>query len=314
MKKSFSLLLLLPVIVVSIVSCRKSNHSSNNSSGNGTLLSKYIELDTTLSAPYDTIRVITLQYDNAERLSSLADVLYDNLGHPDNTEDGAEYSNTTTLHYNGADTLTNEITQVLVTRNTTIDIEDDTDYLSYDINNRIIKDSAIDNDVSNVYSTTLADDYNYNGITITNKETIYTPSFSISYDTAMQTLSNVVVISQVDNTIPNSPIVEVSVGSGCTFTFDTHPNPFYRNGFGQQPIFGHGYNSLFVDGIINGVQKNNYTSINEVDNNDSPSDSTNHNDGRLQYTYNSNGYPATVLVYPYNPDLDLFHKAVFIYK
>ncbi|HTB99064.1 MAG TPA: hypothetical protein VK705_00130, partial [Ferruginibacter sp.] len=69
MKKSFPLLLLL-VIVISVASCKKTSHPSNNS-GSGTMLSEFVALDTTQAIGSDTLSITYFTYDNLKRVSTI---------------------------------------------------------------------------------------------------------------------------------------------------------------------------------------------------------------------------------------------------
>jgi len=274
MKKSFPLLLLL-VIVISVASCKKTSHPSNNS-GSGTMLSEFVALDTTQAIGSDTLSITYFTYDNFKRVSTINWISFINYARV------AGSHSTSTFFYNGTDTLCyEEISSEL--ENPSADGHNDTNYISYDSRGRMVKIINNGANTNPVQAYSMEDDFSYVGSTIINNETSTPGSIGNGYnsqDTVTQTTSNGDVVSQVDKQ-----------NTTCTISLDNHPNPFFRNGLGVTPIYAMYSDYYDADGITDDVQKNNCTLF-SVDN---PVGNVNHVIN--QFTYNANGYPASVIQY-----------------
>jgi hypothetical protein len=268
MKKYLKSLLLLILVAISITSCRKTSNSSNsNTTNDGTLLSEFVMLDTTQAIGSDTLAITYLTYDNSKRLSTVSYIFFTNY-----IREAASYS-TRTFFYNGTDTLYNKlITSVLEAGPSPLG-RHDTDYVSYDSQGRIVKDIDNGSSYDNTNPYTNEDDYSYAGSAIINNH-----NGNIA-DTITQTVSNGNVVTQVDNN-----------GTTCSILLDKNPNPFYKNGFEVTPIYGM-YEDPDVDGIQDGVQKNNCVDFNQINT------STNDLHVTHQFIYKSNGYPSSVIEY-----------------
>ena len=271
MKKYSQSLLLLIVVAISITSCKKSN-SNSPAAGSGTLLSEYILLDTTQALGKDTLSITYLTYDNLKRLNTVSYIFFTNY-----VRDAGSYS-TRIFFYNGTDTLYDKQIAAVLEAGPSPEAHNDTDYISYDSQGRIIKD--IDNGSFPLAGTayTKEEDYSYIGSTVINNQ--IDPIDGNAQDTVTQTVSNGNVVSQVD-----------TYNNTCTISLDSHPNPFFKNGCSVTPIYAMYFDYYDADGIDDDVQKNNCT-IFSVD------DLTgNVNHVINQFTYNANGYPASVIQY-----------------
>jgi hypothetical protein len=294
MKKLLQLFLFLFILLIGIASCKKTN---NGSPTNNVLLSAFIELDTTQSASLDTVETITYKYDNLKRLSTVTDSVYNN-GLPNIYDAGIA-----TYFYNGTDMLPYKSADVsLNSGGGSGDYYlDDTDYILPDG-----KDSFTETNITNgvpTVTTISVDQDIANGSFVYGIETNYIPSFSIQLDTVSQVTVNGDVVSQTDNTVL-SPLLS----RNATFSFDTHPNPFIIQ---RGPLQTYPNIYDIEDGIGNQPQKNNYTEINEPDQSD-PTDSYH---WKYQYTYNSNGYPATVVEYDLTSGSPVFvYKGFYFYQ
>src|ERR1700744_1517203 len=90
-------------LIVFIGSCKKDNSAPNNNNTNNppvnsVLLAKYVELDTTLSAPNDTLSICYFTYDNTNRLTSETQVYFGSA------HDSVEVDQNQ-IFYQGTDTL-----------------------------------------------------------------------------------------------------------------------------------------------------------------------------------------------------------------
>ena len=295
MKKQLPVFILSAVILISIASCKK---SSSGSSTNNIRLSKYILLDTTQKAPYDTLSVDTYKYDNLNRFIASTEISYgdETPGLPDSGFGfiGASYSGNSTV----PNMTVNDDDGGQSGYNT-----DDTDYILSYTPGVMSKDSEVNgsstNGVPDPKFITVMEDI-LSGQTVIENTTNYIPTFNAYSDTATQTFSNGDVISQTDNTaIGNQPY------NYWTMTFDTHPNPFAVYNFGPRNI---AILELGDDNLpLQPIQANNTTEIIR----NSPSSPLHL---KYQYTYNSNGYPATVVEYDWSSGSPVFvYKGIYIY-
>ncbi len=304
MKKSIQLCITIAIVIISIISCRKDNSSSqqnNPNTGNDTLLSKFIELDTTQAAPYDTIVITSYKYDNLNRIITIADLYYDN-GFPSITN-----SDVSNYYYNGADTIAYKMIKISEDDGggpgSTV-YSDTTYFLSSS------KDSSTTTATTNGVSTTEAG-FTYtiedigNGTFI---QTINSPGIPSHPDTVSQTTANGFVISQVDNTFTATSYPAQYPTHNLVFSFDNHPNPFYKiyHGILKEPVI-YDYNQAEVG---SSAQKNNYTQISSEPNYPLLSE-----ESKFQYSYKANGYPATIVEYDWTSGPPIFSfKGIYIYQ
>ena len=229
-------------------------------------------LDTTQAVGNDTLGITYLTYDNSKRLSTVSYIFFTNY-----VRDAGSYS-TRTLYYNGADTLYDKQIAAVLEAGPYPEAHNDTDYISYDSQGRIIKD--IDNGSFPLAGTQYAkeEDYSYSGSTVINNQ--IDPIDGNAQDTVTQTIINGNIISQVD--IYNNT---------CTISLDSHPNPFFKNGYSVTPIYAMYFDYYDADGIQDDVQRNNCTLFRV----DAITGNVNHVIN--QFTYSANGYPTSVIEY-----------------
>ena len=270
------------VVLISVASCKKTNSGLQTS---GIHLSKFVEIDTTLSAPGDTLERDTYGYDNLNRWTFESDLSFD-TNFPGIAAEGSGL--TYAYYYTGSNTL--PYLNVVNEYDHSILLDSNADYLlSYSLSG-LLKDSdvTIETGYANIADITT---YQYNGSTIIETGVTDPPGGS-SFDTVMQTKANADVVSQVDN--------DSYQGTNFTASYDTHPDPFPD---AQIPGF------LIVYGDnIDFEQKNNLTEIIGVDDENNPVHT------KYQYTYNANGYPATVIAYDWSSGSPVFvYKGIYVY-
>jgi hypothetical protein len=284
MKKTLPLFIVFVVILIGITSCKK----TNNSSAQVVLLSEFIKLDTMQQTPNDTLEVDTYKYDNSNRWIYEDDIVFNDV-FPAKRDSG--YENTTTNFYVGTsavpylDIITESQSGVLQTTNN--------DYLlSYSPQGLLLKDSDVETDagfpdITIVYNNT------YTGSTITQVSVDLSDPTNPSYDTVTQTKLNGNIIAQVGS-------VNNADGANFTASFDTHPFPFpdtYLSQFvniGNDNVdFGQKNNLIEIQGPVIGTPTH----------------------YKYQYTYNTNGYPATVIEYDWSSGNPVFvYKGIYIYQ
>jgi len=267
------------------------------------LLSEFIELDTTQLAPYDTLDVKRFQYDDLNRGAISTDFQYIN-GVPD-----IHNSYTFTYHYSGTNTTPDKVIDSYQDVTTLVD----TNYFSF--SNAFSKDSVIETSITNGVTQVdgiSVDETSANGSFVFERQAIYNASGNsltgLELDTVSQTKIDGNVVSQTAITFPDSASFG-NFGRNATFSFDNHPNPF--GGSGNNTINTAHIYDIEADGIDEAPQKNNYVDINEPASNSY--ESTFHK--KYQYTYNANGYPATVVVYDWSSGSPVFSfKGIYIYR
>jgi hypothetical protein len=260
MKKLFQLTIIL--IIIGTVSCRKTK-TSNNPSTNVPLLTQYVLLDTTVTAPNDTLVLTKLVYDNSKRVIQML--------HYEYPSSVAVLTQSFSFYYNNADTTPYKLVYY---ENIGGNSGSDTVYYFYaGATNTVIADSTVSP------GSTTTNKYAYSNNIVIRNQVIMDPGVSSYTDTFYQTKSNGNIISQVDTLYHNSQVII----QNFSYQFDSHPNPLYKP---YIPI-----TVLEEDGLNESPQqRNNYTSINEYSNDGGSSiDATN---TICSFTYGVNGYPV----------------------
>jgi hypothetical protein len=281
MKKIFALLFVSSVILLTITSCKKSN--SGSSVNNGPHLSKFIEINTTLGAPDDTLEIDTYTYDNSGRWITEEDRPAGDNGYAD-IADGADKAMLTNS-YSGNNQEPNLTVTSEYNQGTLLDTY-------YDYNTSFSQTGLLlsDSDVAVIPGS--PDDvavytYSYNGSVVIESATDLSVDPPTQYDTSAQTKVNGNIVSQVST--PYS-------GDSFTASYDTNPDPFPD----ATVIF---FPSVNIDNIDFG-QKNNITEITAADVHT-----------KYTYTYNTNGYPATVMSYDWSSGSPVFvYKGIYVYQ
>jgi hypothetical protein len=280
-------IILFAAVLISIISCKKTNKGSQTS---GVHLSKLIRLDTTQQAPNDTLEINTYTYDNSGRWISEEDLPAGDNGYAD-IADGADRT-INTNSYAGNSIVPNLIVTSEYSGGTLFDTYYDYN-VSFSSTGLLLKDSDVVTAPGFPSDATIYE-YSYNGSTVIESQIDLSNSSSTETDTATQTKVNGNIVSQVD-------YVGSSDNGDGTFTasYDTNPNPFPDASTSIYPTVD--------DDNLDFGQKNNLTEI------------TGQSEGtpvhtKYTYTYNANGYPATVVVYDWSSGSPVFvYKGIYVY-
>jgi len=262
---------ILPVLGIALsclffFSCQREIHgdiSQAVTENSGTVLSKYIELDTTLPSGQDTISVYTFSYDNLKRIKRIYQVK--------NFPGLNTYYITSDFLYNGNDQTPYKTIEVDKEGETYVD----TSFYTYS-NGLVRSDSSVNYRLNN--SELLFTDVTSFSVTGNNvfvKLSEATP-VSIYEDTATLTITrqngNIITQEDPDNTITYS----------MQLKYDNSVNPFYNADIHYPIIYEHLINSF-------NAQKNNMTE--EID---FTKLSGTKSHVRYVYRYRSDGYPLEV--------------------
>ena len=276
-------LLITSLFLILISSCQKEISSPTGSApipiitNDSILISKIIGLDTTKTAPLDTVYKLLFQYDNLKRISSSLTIDYNNTGIAVDTFCNNKY------FYNGTDTLPFKVNAIIDDLHTYLD----TDYYQYSSpERRVIYDSSIQYDANPIYTYFTFQSYDFTYFTnqVSQTERDYpngvygsTQLFKIPVNKISGN-----IVSQRDTTSGGD--VEV-----FNSTYDNKLNPLNRFNFGA-PIIHFGSDFFTTDYLLID-QVNNITEINEV--------RTIFITGNIYldhykflYSYNTTGYPT----------------------
>ena len=258
-----------------------------------TLLSMYVEIDTSAISPKDTICKTLFYYDNARR-----NIGIDIITYYDGIITNRQYKST--FYFNGNDTVpARKIVTTPFLLATDQDYINDTCFYFY-INSLLIGDSTIQQYIHGRFTT--VNKYQYTNGRIINNSTLYSDTPSAIYyktDTIYSKYTNGNVVSQIQiDTFLYYTIRDFK------YSYDTHPNPFYRTQYkiALDNHFPFYYIETFIEEIF---EKNNALEINEVLTFD-----TSH--FKNVYEYKLNGYPNIVRFYNQNNPSD-FGKGFYYY-
>ena len=261
---------------------------------NATILSMYIEIDTTAIAPLDTLSKMNFHYDNAKRNTGI-DLFY----YEDGVVATQEYK--ATFFYNGNDTL--PFKRIYITpflENTDPGFANDTCFFFY-ADSKLITDSSVH--LSNSSPHAMVNNYVYNnaGIIRTLTHYNYDPVFTyVQIDTIYLERLNGNITKQNDTSYQST-----APANNFKFDYDNHPNPFYRT---QNKItFDNTYPIYSIETFIEDIfEKNNAVEINQFQ-------GTSHYHTKHVYEYRANGYPKIVRYYDQNSPTS-FGKALYFYS
>jgi len=277
-------IILFAIVLIVIASCKKSNNSSHT---NGIHLSKFIELDTNVSAPADTLEEDIYVFDNSNRWIFESDLSFSSE-FPGIAAEGERLNST--YHYLGSDTV--PYLNTLSEYGQSIFQDSDVDYLLSYSAEGLVKDSEVDIEQGYPNESTTTQSQ-YNGSTIISMGISYPGAVISLDDTVTQTTANGNIITESDN--------DTYQGSNFTASYDTHPDPFPDAQLPGEAIASED-NSDFG-------QKNNLTAIIGIAQTGIPINL------KYQYTYNSNGYPATVVEYDWSSGSPVFvYKGFYFYQ
>lgn len=297
--KLFRSLLLTGIIATFIISCQKEvseevgNPPIDPVDSNSVLLKKYIRIDTTLSAPGDTIFTATYLYDAAKRCTT---IMYKYFDHPFADED--EGTATETITYNGSDTLMSSRTiRVNNADGTTFT---NSAFFTYDNIGRLVKDS-MNYDLSR---TVFMHRYEGNIVHSVSKFS-NAPGDTVFYSRHHLQKVNGNIISEKDtawDATTGWPYSEYTI-TAFTGQYDNHPNPLFKMSAPWPVMFEaeHYFQTEFSS-----QQKNNFT-FNSISWGDSE-------DFSYQYSYLANGYPSIARIhYVQVGTHDEYWKAIYQY-
>jgi hypothetical protein len=285
MKKTTAFVNAFAIIMTLLAACKKADVQQTTPPTTVPLLATFIVLDTTQTAPNDTLEIYENTYDNMHRLS-------DDSAYSNNRAD-VEVS---TLSYIGSDTLFYREDDAFWNLSTLS--ERDASYKSYDVYGRLTKDSIIRTYLAPSSPTDVETrNFLFNGSAVIYSDTDYTASTAGTIDTFVQTINNGNIAQELNQTF------------NYYYTLDTHPNPLFKNKFGVSPIIdaqGGSYGYAYTEA----VQKNNYLQTRAID-----SSGNVFIDYHYQYTYLPNGYPSTIIKYDYSSGTPVFlFKGIYIYQ
>jgi len=257
----------------------------------GTLLVKYVEIDSTPGVGTDTSMIINFEYDEQKRLTEL------NIFRSDDTTTTERTLHKYAYQYNGADTFPYKILY------TTIEVND-TSYLFYNTEGKLILDSTFSKHGTSPVRLSKTSYKYFNGYFITNTDEQNSPS---SLDSNFVTNSNGNMTS-LSAAIYSLPDMLLLYKYNYSFSYDNHPNPFYNIPamHSTMPVLGYPSSPIGV------LQKNNptYISGNEATFNTTTTET-------ITYTYQPNGYPSAF----YSSSLNTLdntglrlYKAIFFYS
>lgn len=261
-------ILIIYLLLFGLSSCQKEVDGSLpvKTTGDSTVLWKYVVMDTTLSPGLDTLEVYYFEYDNQKRLTRLIDSLRDD------TSSSPAYTSTssTDFFYNGNET---QPYKRIGLEKDGSDRRWDTSYYSYQ--GQLVSMDSIRLQINNIFGNTwgiVARYFTKNGNSVTMIERF--PPTCETNTIITQTYSNGNLAS------------EMATSSGCAtgswddqMTFDNKTNPFYTAIPVHFPVTGFSY--------FGNDQKNNMTEKSSL----SMGIHTQH-----AYTYRSNGLPSVVRV------------------
>ena len=314
----FRLTCLISAFVLNLTSCNKGNSASD--SGNGivntdhTLISKFILLDTLKPRPFDTLEIISFNYDALKRVSQRSDIYYNSLGHPDTSSYSNRYWKITSLYYTGEDTLPTRLIVKEEDNIAYIRFSIDTSYRKYDLNARLIKDSSrdysyISGGINNGTRGASLAEYIYTSQLVYRKQSAVSSPNNFVVDSVVQATSGNNITYQKDpRPVPTN--YQYSLWPTCNFIFDGHPNPMCKNGLNMEPLYN-SYNTFGI-GINFQNQRSNYLSVKKST--PIPSGS---NDFYFSYDYKyrADFYPLQVIIISHTAfGTPYGYKGVYLYN
>lgn len=288
--------LLLLIVFAIITSCQKEISSETVNpvlDDDSTLLSMYVELDTTLLPPNDTLNKISYTYDNSKRLIRKMDQSYFNGTIVPVDSYLLDY------YYNLADSLPYKIIEYgehNITGLPTVR----TSFYTY-LNGRVASDST----VALNYSTTVHK-YTYTSNRVVDSfYTNWNQEITRNYRVVESQIINGFPVSETDTLVRNLnnfPFPSDTTIDNHTFTYDNKNNPFHKFHF-LTPFY---QLNEFV--AVTGTEKRNFLHVKHTRVRPFPDTY----EYLYQYQYKPNNYPATVVnIDVNNPGYN--SKGIFFY-
>lgn len=276
-------------------------NNNNSHSSEGSILEKYVTLDTTHPTGADTVQLTRFFYDPQTRILRVTDTWFQNGTHIISSAVEATYS------YNGNDTVPFKVTYQT---NANGIVFSDTLFLSYDNDDFVIRDSmvryqsGVRRDMYCFYYTETSP-WNY---LVSGSAYDYTSNTPLHANRISLTRNwvNGNLVATYDSIYAQSipgreDIVKTS------FTFDNHPNPYVKTALHYPDYNFYSYDAYYSSLY---TRNNPITYVTTVYSNQFPSAVT--NQGEFRYTYNTLGYPVTITRYQNgNPSAPNFKTLLF---
>lgn len=282
MKTVFGIIFLL-VAGLTITSCQREIDGmiitpDPSPLSDSTVLSKFIEIDTTKTIGSDTVMKFEYSYDNTKRLSKI------NFTETYSITGGTRtYTVATTWHYNGADTLPFKVTKLI----NDVDIDTDTSFYVYQ-NGYVVYDSTIHYNNNVLDIVTIVNYTNSGNNSFVTTRTLRYSSSGISEErtsgTVFKNYSGKNIIYQRDTTSDLNKVTNATVVEN---TVDTHINPMYFTEL-HFPVFN-GFGSATIS------QPNNLTETKYQD-----LSGTTFSGYKYTHVYRADGYPVKTRVFDQN--------------
>jgi hypothetical protein len=274
----------------------------------GNYLSRVYYIDTTLTAPFDTLARLFINYDVQNRVSTITE--YDRKPNGDTS-----YYQVQTYFYTGNDTFAfKKIEYSREFSSTPPSVGGETVYYTFS-NGRLVMDSSIYTPTN--YSTRRV---SYNGSNIQRNQVSYSAgTFSYNSSTIRQTLTNGNIIYQLDTLVSyinvSNPTTNLNQREEISVSYLSNPNPFYQ-------VKKCTLESYYFDDISNScvAAPKNLIAHSEDDmrswHGTNPPSTTKHVIADYVYTFRPDGYPVEARVTVLNtvfPPAEKY-KILFLYR
>lgn len=277
------ILSLFALFLISLAACQKEITAVDDitppalPAASAVLLKKYIRIDTTLTAPNDTIFTATYSYDNLKRCTR---IFYKYFSHPEAIYEGTVAER---LFYNGADTNISFRTMI---KNVSGVLDSTSEYFTYQ-NNRVVKDSIGRPHISSFH-------YRYAGNVVHSVSYFQTNTDSTDYGIHHLQKLNGNIISERDTSyFVQGPWPYSNPGAAAVNArYDDHPNPLFKLSPPWPVLFQ--VEHYLQDGEFSMQQKNNKLRTYEEFDAWGPGESEEY---IFQYTYLPNGYPSVARIH-----------------
>jgi hypothetical protein len=275
-------LALLASIILFATSCKKDSAPDNNvpTTNDSILLSKVVVLDTTKTAPLDTMDVSYYSYDNSKRVTVATLYGYDGTGTIKSTEI-YKYS------YTGADTLPSKMLETY--SDASEQINSTSFYAYYPGTRNVSWDSTIFREINPPYTF---EDTSVSRYIYTNDFVTITSEFYTSSGQQVNPPHNIYITKQNGNIVSQRDTISNAIAESYSCTYDTHKNPYYNVAWYNNLSIVSTYKT-YPDGF--GLN-NNVTEINNTSKNLSNPTSIETTHYKYTYTYRADGYPVEIIM------------------
>jgi len=262
------------------ISCNKSDSPTPPAppaATDTTTLVKFVTIDSTQTAPFDTASICKFDYDNAKRVTKISILAYNTVSRLLQTVVTLTYS------YAGTDTLPYRYFEYNRPLNSTFTLDWNHE-LSYDAQGRMVRDSS--NEVASAYTNVYTDKYIYTATQFTDSAFSYLPTTSASGRKTFLTKdgSNNIIKQVPENSTTATEIV-----------YDNHLNPLYKTSVGYPYLMNSTY-LCFFSGVNITVQKNNFTKVSTNTYDAAGTTILNSYNKNFNITYKANGQPSVIRI------------------